>query len=838
MSRDSAALAEWIRGVAAAALDRGALLVVEDLAFPAPVSVERPWAVIRAPWREDRTPSLKVHMEDGGWCDFGGADADKGGDLVSLWARCRGVSQLDAARCIARLLGLPDLEPARRPAAPTARGSAGQDLSPCYPAPADAPPYRAALVDQSYGKHTGWGSASGWWEYRDAAGALVYVVARWDLPDDHPERAELGRKTYRPLSCCRAPDGSLVWRRRAPPAGARPLYLLPSLAASPTAEVLLVEGEKSADAAARLLGSGWCVTTSHNGAQGAKKHDWSPLAGRRVLIFPDADPPDARGHRPGTDYAASVYAQLLPIAAGVQMVDLDALRLLWPDGALPPRWDLADPLPPGLSPAALVGWLADDAHRRAPPPARKRPRPPPAHPGDRAVVADDAIPEGDGRRHYGQDHLRLIEGIEAYIARREIWPDASDAWRSCETGEILDLDPNDLLTEFLFDYWRRAPCSAGVAGRTIDAVVLQRRRLRRQELIDRILGQPADATAEDEVAAWVESVTGRVDELDCATIRHFVWQVKRRAAGLPVAWDLMLALTGREHGSGKSTAVAKLVSLLEELAIPIRAATLTDDRHAPALSRSLVGIWDEMEGATKANLEALKFTVSANHITYRPLGTNKVVRIQRRMAMIATSNYDLENLIKDTTGNRRFHELRAAARCDWDIINNLDYGRLWRVVSEHDAPPIGPHLERLRDAQASIAHVDVYQRWLEWEAWEELELFTGEATSTSAGATTAASRIIPAYQGALAEVGYTFAELAQRFAFFCRQINHREPSGQERLAQRLPHLGFHLHRPTYQGRRDRRYLLPDAYLPPPSLVPPLSEVLAQDAPAGGADAST
>jgi hypothetical protein len=54
--------------------------------------------------------SFKVNRFNGKWCDF--ATGDKGGDPVSLVAYVEGVSQLEAARLLTRMLGL-DEEGAR-----------------------------------------------------------------------------------------------------------------------------------------------------------------------------------------------------------------------------------------------------------------------------------------------------------------------------------------------------------------------------------------------------------------------------------------------------------------------------------------------------------------------------------------------------------------------------------------------------------------------------------------------------------------------------------------------------------------------------------------------------
>jgi len=61
--------------------------------------------VARNPRRADRRPgSFKVNLRTGKWGDF--ATDDKGGDPVSLAAFLAGIGQVEAARELARALGV------------------------------------------------------------------------------------------------------------------------------------------------------------------------------------------------------------------------------------------------------------------------------------------------------------------------------------------------------------------------------------------------------------------------------------------------------------------------------------------------------------------------------------------------------------------------------------------------------------------------------------------------------------------------------------------------------------------------------------------------------------
>jgi hypothetical protein len=72
--------------------------------LPSGKQVHREWVALN-PRRFDRSlGSFKVNRFNGKWCDF--ATGDKGGDPVSLIAYVEGVSQSEAARLLARMLGL------------------------------------------------------------------------------------------------------------------------------------------------------------------------------------------------------------------------------------------------------------------------------------------------------------------------------------------------------------------------------------------------------------------------------------------------------------------------------------------------------------------------------------------------------------------------------------------------------------------------------------------------------------------------------------------------------------------------------------------------------------
>ena len=178
-------------------------------------------------------------------------------------------------------------------------------------------------------RHPELGSPSRTWPYYDATGRLVGYTARFETSTG---------KTFRPL--VRDADGR--WHTTSRTRGFSrpyPLFNLRALLARPMAPVLICEGEQAAEAVSRQFPD-WVAVTSLHGAKAPQQSDWSPMATRDVTIWPDADEAGAR-------FAVAV-AQLVH-AAGAASV-----RIVPVPDDVPAGWDLADPLPEGMDPAALL----------------------------------------------------------------------------------------------------------------------------------------------------------------------------------------------------------------------------------------------------------------------------------------------------------------------------------------------------------------------------------------------------------------------------------------------------------------------------------------------------
>lgn len=128
-------------------------------------------------------------------------------------------------------------------------------------------------------------------EYKDTDGLTLGFVCRYPPIKD--------KKDFSPWSWGSAYGGPGKWAAKSfnKP---RPLYGLDRLAARPDDPVMVVEGEKAADAAAALLPPYVCISWP-GGAQAWKHVDWALLRGRRVDFWPDND-------QPGRDAMAGIIA--------------------------------------------------------------------------------------------------------------------------------------------------------------------------------------------------------------------------------------------------------------------------------------------------------------------------------------------------------------------------------------------------------------------------------------------------------------------------------------------------------------------------------------------------
>jgi putative DNA primase/helicase len=243
------------------------------------------------PFHNDKKPSFTVNARKGVWACF---VCGVGGDVIDFLKK-RGMEHEQ----IVRELG------------GTASVGGGGGSTPA------AAPARPAASTQITGirrpkllRHPRLGEPVATWEYHNTAGELWGLVCRFETAEG---------KQVLPYTC-HNPRG-WQWAGFDEP---RPLYNLPELLARPDAPIIITEGEKAAEAAKRLY-KGAVASCWQGGTNAWRKSDWGVVAGRRVILWPDADEPGRK--------AMAEVAGHIAHGCDVQVVDTEGL---------PAKWDVAD----------------------------------------------------------------------------------------------------------------------------------------------------------------------------------------------------------------------------------------------------------------------------------------------------------------------------------------------------------------------------------------------------------------------------------------------------------------------------------------------------------------
>ena len=257
-----------------------------------------------SPGHEDRKPSCSVNVNTGKWCCHGCGES---GHVVEWLRLTRGVSGPEALQEARRLgfLVTPESPHRQRPGVKESLQSRrnGHRLPQQSNPIEQAPP--CVLPDQY----------AACYRYRTPDGTEYARVYR--DPANRP-----GRKAD-PYTLRTSGPHAGTWAHRAPQD--RWPYRIETL--STGASVVIVEGEKCADALAALA-EGPDVLTWMGGSSAVLRTNWNGLAGREVTLWPDAD-------EPGKKCMARLADELSRIGA-------KSVQAINPEQARPTGWDVAD----------------------------------------------------------------------------------------------------------------------------------------------------------------------------------------------------------------------------------------------------------------------------------------------------------------------------------------------------------------------------------------------------------------------------------------------------------------------------------------------------------------
>lgn len=243
-----------------------------------------------------------------------------------------------------------------------------------------------------------------------------------------------------------------------------------------------------------------------------------------------------------------------------------------------------------------------------------------------------------------------------------------------------------------------------------DALIVAKKTQVRNQLVSSLKYNGSDLST---VQSWVKAVTGSDEQHLVSVIAHWMWQVKRKMNNKDVTNHLMPIVYGAQ-GAGKSSAVNQLLAPLNRYRLNIDLDQMTDDRYFKAMSENFVIMFDEMAGAARADMSALKKQITINYNDYRPMRTNEVVQVPQSCSFIAASNIPVNELLVDNTGMRRFFQINCLNKIDWGAINGIDYVEMWKSIDE--TRPTGyilDHLDEILARQEALVAQDEIKLYIE-----------------------------------------------------------------------------------------------------------------------------
>jgi Virulence-associated protein E len=308
-------------------------------------------------------------------------------------------------------------------------------------------------------------------------------------------------------------------------------------------------------------------------------------------------------------------------------------------------------------------------------------------------------------------------GERRVLTKDELTDPAMVSWAHFHFPKTIDLMQFELDLRILNTNLRLGFSASEIS----DAVAQWHRKAKRQRLFHLMgligSGSPPLATQDVAPASWSDIAGNVFDAFSdnpkfiVAVLKKFIWQTKRKMAGLPVTDHLMPVILGPQ-GVGKSTFVNKFIGPLKELSLEVNFEMIEDERNIDIWNNYILFL-DEMGYASKANVDTIKHVITATHLSRRPMRTNSSVSVAQNATFIGCSNKTLGQLIKDPTGIRRFVGIQFSANPSRKIMNETDYALLWQSVDPTAADPMVPFIDYLKTKQESDREKGRVEEWLD-----------------------------------------------------------------------------------------------------------------------------
>lgn len=706
------------------------------------------------PFHAETTPSFTIRPGRTG-PQFHCFGCDAKGDVLQFVMRYEGVGLPEAAR---RLTG--EQEPGRRPIEPREPHEPPPSVyagwTPVVPVPADAPALVAGqrTPDLFNPKRNGVTSYTPEevYPYHDSAtGGVMGYVLRVPIK---------GKKITPLLMWCRHDDGREGWAHYPMPEP-RPIYRQERLSMLPDKQVLVLEGEKCADAAWKPF-SGLACIGWQGGGKSAAKTDWSPLRDRDVILWRDNDEPGR--------------VTMERVAELIHEVGPRSIKWIEPPADLPDGWDVADAVNgyPGSAPwkRDRIRAFARDHIRTWTPPA---PAPvarrelkqveqlaPDSRPAEVADRADDnpslrrtgnvihlpnapeqltpsdetdylsvLINDAHGRpKPKSLANFQAVAGLhprfkgtfclntfdqKIYVVRKPPWDQAVNGW---QPRVFRDNDA----TEFAI-WLERQLAMVATPSQALSAISSAAERRQFDPLRDYLDGLKWDGIPRvygggpDDQDGWLIHYAGATPSLYHRSI-GMRWLIGAVARGLcedphGVKMDTMLVLEGAQ-GRRKSTLFRTLADASGQPMFTDAIRRLEGKETAQLLQGNwIVELGEMIALVSKEATDNAKAWMSAQDDEFRPPYARTPRKFLRRVAVGGTINRLAgRGYLKDATGARRFWPVEVG---EIDIEGlKRDRDQLWAEAVHMYRRGEQWHLTPEEDAAAEMEQASRYQS----DPWE------------------------------------------------------------------------------------------------------------------------
>jgi predicted P-loop ATPase len=434
--------------------------------------------------------------------------------------------------------------------------------------------------------------------------------------------------------------------------------------------VFVVEGEKSAEACQKIMGDACVVTTWAHGAQSARKTDWASLAGRKVLIWPDAD-----------EVGFSAAKQI----AGMLSQVCQDIRILNPSDKNG-GWDAADALEEGMDYEKFKVWAEPRLEVYDPKADEDL--------DEKPTLSLNALWEEYGIARNGRgipipnldNGLRILEKDPSL--KGKIWWDEFHKKTFCMLDSDSPKEWSDAETLLMVaDFQRRlgiSKFSKEMAEQAVYVYAHQNIRNEPKDWMDTLVWD-----GEDRLTRFFQTYFGSKEGVYYDALGKNFWlSMVARIYNPGSKVDNMVVLQG-EQGTFKTMALGIIggswyVSLTK---------SVESDDFYEAFQGKMIAEIAELEAFSRAETTKIKSMLTTQSDRYRRKYGRHAEEHPRQCVFVGTTNDD--HFLRDTTGARRFWPVRITlidipklredrSQLFAEAVHRLNAGETWYQMPKEE----------------------------------------------------------------------------------------------------------------------------------------------------------